>query len=76
MRFKARVTNVPQLTRVFLHVNSIHVDVCPGVIQTLDKLHKVCTLLITPQQFMFVIRADVIVWAGLSVVYTVILLFS
>lgn len=39
-----------------------------GVIQTLDKLHRVCTLLITPQQLMFVIRSEVIVWAGLSVV--------
>eukprot|EP00698_Gefionella_okellyi_P010312 TRINITY_DN2668_c0_g1_i2.p2 TRINITY_DN2668_c0_g1~~TRINITY_DN2668_c0_g1_i2.p2 ORF type:complete len:268 (-),score=44.80 TRINITY_DN2668_c0_g1_i2:966-1769(-) len=52
MRFRCRVTNVSQLTRV---------------IQSLEKLNKVATLLLTPERMSFVIQGEVVVWASIAV---------
>jgi len=40
----------------------------PEVVQTIDKINKACTLLLTPEKISLIVNADVVVWASLAVV--------
>lgn len=38
------------------------------MVQTLEKLQKTCTLLLTPTRVTFILNADMVVWAGMNAV--------